>query len=112
MPVMTADDNIVIRGLLSKVGKAVAVVCAQRWQSTTIENRTHKKADQYVMNTKQELLSSCQHQIEAKDQDLRRVLNIFAFHVLNEVRAFLKNRCKPLSNPLLDDARKKALESR
>ena len=41
MPVMTADDNIVIRGLLSKVGKAVAVVCAQRWQSTTDTKTRH-----------------------------------------------------------------------
>jgi len=58
----------------------------QRWQSTTINNRSEREADRVVLSTKQQLLFSCQNQIEAKDQDLRRVLNIFAFHVLNEVK--------------------------
>ena len=81
----------------------------QRWQSTVIENRTQKKADRYVMSTKQQLLSSCQHQIDAKDQDLRRVLNIFAFHVLNEVKGFLVR----IQTPNLHRyAKKKALVSR
>ena len=96
-------------GRHARAGQIRMAAAMQRWQSTVIENRTQKKADRYVMSTKQQLLSSCQHQIDAKDQDLRRVLNIFAFHVLNEVKGFL---VRIQTQNLHHYAKKKALVSR